>query len=155
MKKRQDNRQVKMLVSIINKADQKTLTETLNQYTVAMHFSGIGHGTARSHYRSYFGIDDVEKRVTFSLIPNYLERTLLNAVGKKLKLYMSGNGIAFTVPLSTISSIIEEPILSISDKEMAKIAKSTAGRCFFFAVDTAVSTATVTRKRSPDSPPGP
>ena len=100
MKKKQDEKRVKMLVSIINKADQKVLTETLNRYAVAMHFSGIGHGTARSHHRSYFGIDDVEKRVTFSLIPSFLEHTLLNAIGRELKLYLLGKGIAFTMPLS-------------------------------------------------------
>lgn len=120
MRKKQDDRQVKMLVSIISKADQEKLTETLNQYAVSMHFSGIGHGTARSHHRSYFGIDEVEKRVTFSLIPGHLESTLLTAIGKELRLYLIGKGIAFTMPLSGISNIIEDPILSTSDKESAR-----------------------------------
>lgn len=124
MKRKQDDKRVKILVSIINKADQEKLTETLNQYATAMHFSGIGHGTARSHHRSYFGIDDVEKRVTFSLIPSYLEHTLLNAIGRELKLYLLGKGIAFTMPLSGISNIIEEPILDTPDRETAKSTKS-------------------------------
>lgn len=123
MKKKQDDKRVKMLVSIINKRDQEKLTETLNHYCTSLHFSGIGRGTARSHHRSYFGIDDVEKRVTFSLIPNYLERVLLNAIGRELKLYLLGKGIAFTMPLSSISSIIEEPILLTPDKE-TRTAKS-------------------------------
>ena len=117
MKKRQDDKRVKMLVSIISKADQEKLTETLNRHCTAMHFSGIGHGTARSHHRSYFGIDDIEKRVTFSLIPGHLEHTLLNAIGRELKLYLLGRGIAFTMPLSSISNIVEEPILATPDKE--------------------------------------
>lgn len=124
MRKKQDTKQVKMLVSIINKADQEKLTETLNRYAVAMHFSGIGHGTARSHHRSYFGIDDVEKRVTFSLIPNYLEHTLLNAIGRELKLFLLGKGIAFTIPLSGISNLIEEPILATPEKEQSRHLKS-------------------------------
>lgn len=123
MKKKQDDKRVKMLVSIINKADQKKLTETLNKYCTAMHFSGIGHGTARSHHRSYFGIDDVEKRVTFSLIPEHLEHMLLNAIGRELKLYLLGKGIAFTLPLSSISNIVEEPIISTPEKE-TRIAKA-------------------------------
>ena len=123
MKKKQDDKRVKMLVSIINKADQEKLTETLNHYCTSLHFSGIGRGTARSHHRSYFGIDDVEKRVTFSLIPGYLEHALLNAIGRELKLYLLGKGIAFTMPLSSISSIVEEPILLTPDKE-TRTAKS-------------------------------
>jgi nitrogen regulatory protein PII len=128
MKRKQDDKRVKLLVSIIGKDGQEKLTETLNQYSVAMHFSGIGHGTARSHHRSYFGIDDVEKRVTFSLIPSYLERSLLNAIGKELKLYLTGNGIAFTMPLSAISNIIEEPILSTPERDELRGSKSPVSR---------------------------
>lgn len=124
MKKKQDDKRVKILVSIINKEDQEKLTETINKHCTAMHFSGIGHGTARSHHRSYFGFDEVDKRVTFSLIPGYLEHSLLNAVGTALKLYLLGRGIAFTIPLSGISSIVEEPILSTPEKAEGRNTKS-------------------------------
>ena len=115
--------QVKLLVSIINKADQAQLTSAINQVSTAMHFSGIGHGTARSNHRSYFGIDDVEKRVTFSLIPSNLETQILSAISRELKLYLFGKGIAFTMPLSAISSIVEEPILESAEKEKTTQAK--------------------------------
>ena len=110
--KKQQNKRVKVLVSIIGQADEAKLTEVINGFCVALHFSGIGHGTARSHHRSYFGLDEVEKRVTFSLIPSYLEKQMLGAAEKELKLYLAGKGIAFTLPLSAISNIIEEPILA-------------------------------------------
>ena len=117
MRKKQDDRQVKMLVSIISKADQEKLTETLNQYAVSMHFSGIGHGTARSSYRSYFGFNEIEKRIVFSLIPSTLENTILEAVGKELHLYLLGKGIAFTTPIATISNIVEDAVLSAPDRD--------------------------------------
>ena len=41
LKKKQGNKQVKLLVSIINKSDHEKLTETINQYATAMHFSGF------------------------------------------------------------------------------------------------------------------
>lgn len=116
MKTKRNNR-VKLLVSIINKDDQNALTDAINRICTAMHFSGIGHGTARSHHRSYFGIDDVEKRVTFSLIPSNLESQILTSVSRELKLYLFGKGIAFTLPLSAISSIVEEPILAAAERE--------------------------------------
>ena len=124
MRKKQDDKRVKLLVSIIGKDDQEALTETLNRHAVAMHFSGIGHGTARSHHRSYFGIDDVEKRVTFSLIPGSLEHSLLGAIGRELRLYLLGRGIAFTMPLSSISSIVEEAVLSSHEKDSSRESKS-------------------------------
>ena len=121
--KKSQNKRVKMMVSIIGQADEAKLTEVINGFGVAMHFSGIGHGTARSHHRSYFGLDDVEKRVTFSLIPSYLEKQILKAVENELKLYLAGRGIAFTMPLSAISSIIEEPILSSPEPKESRTAK--------------------------------
>ena len=121
--KKQANKRVKVLVSIIGSADEAKLTEVINRFGTALHFSGIGHGTARSHHRSYFGLDDVEKRVTYSLIPSYLEKQILFAVEKELKLYLAGRGIAFTLPLSAISNIIEEPILSSPEPKEARTTK--------------------------------
>ena len=121
--KKQSNRRVKVLVSIISHSDEAKLTEVINGFATALHFSGIGHGTARSHHRSYFGLDDVEKRVTYSLIPSYLEKQILFAVEKELKLYLAGRGIAFTLPLSAISNIIEEPILASPEIKEARTAK--------------------------------
>ena len=72
MKKRQEQKRTKLLVAIINKEDHDAYTASVNSLCTALHFSGIGHGTARSSYMSYFGINDIEKRVVFSIIP---ERT--------------------------------------------------------------------------------
>ncbi len=123
MKKNQTARQVKILIGIVNKDDQTKLAETINKYATALNFSGIGHGTARSHYRSYFGFNEIEKRVTFSLIPSYLEHTLLNAIGQELKLYLLGKGIAFTMPLSGVSNIVEDAVLSSPEREQVKDSK--------------------------------
>lgn len=119
MKKKQDRR-AKLLVAIINNEDEERLTSTINRYCNALNFSGIGHGTARSSYRSYFGFNDIEKRIVFSLIPSTLEHTILEAVGKELHLYLLGKGIAFTSPISTISNIVEDAVLSSPDREQTE-----------------------------------
>jgi hypothetical protein len=51
-----------------------------------------------------------------SLIPAGAEHNILSAVGHGLKLYLVGRGIAFTIPLSGISNIINDAILSGVDK---------------------------------------
>ncbi len=107
---------VKLLVGIINKEDEGRFTEIVNECATAMHFSGVGHGTARSSYMTYFGFNEIEKRVTMSLIPAGAEHNILSAVGHGLKLYLVGRGIAFTIPLSGISNIINDAILSGVDK---------------------------------------
>ena len=114
--KQEQKKQVKLLVGIINKEDETKLTDIVNEYATAVHFSGVGHGTARSSYMNYFGFNEIEKRITTSLIPSTLEHTILSAIGHGLKLYLVGRGIAFTVPLSGISSIINDAVLSSADK---------------------------------------
>ena len=109
-------KQVKLLVGIINKEDEDRFTEIVNECATAVHFSGVGHGTARSSYMNYFGFNEIEKRITMSLIPNTAEHTILSAVGHGLKLYLVGRGIAFTIPLSSISSIISGAVISGTEK---------------------------------------
>ena len=111
-----ENNRVKLLVGIINKEDEGKFGEIVNECATALHFSGVGHGTARSAYMNYFGLGEVEKRMTISLIPASAEHTILNAIGHGLKLYLVGRGIAFTTPLSGISNIINDAILSGVDK---------------------------------------
>lgn len=112
MKKTNTQKRVKLLIGIINKEDENKFSEIINECATALHFSGIGYGTARSNYMAYFGFNEIEKRVTMSLIPAEAERSILTAVGHGLKLYLVGRGIAFTLPLSGISNIINDAILS-------------------------------------------
>ena len=116
MKKTPEEKRVKLLVGIINKEDESLFTEIVNECATAIHFSGVGHGTARSSYMTYFGFNEIEKRVTMSLIPGNAEHNILSAVGHGLKLYLVGRGIAFTIPLSGISNILNDAILSGVDK---------------------------------------
>jgi len=117
-KKSSENvRRVKMMVCIIGREDEAALTEICNEQCVSLHFSAIAFGTAKSNYLSYLGLDEIEKRVVYSLIPDYCEERLLRAINKRLRLYLPGKGIAFTIPLATVSSIISNAVLSTPYKE--------------------------------------
>ena len=76
----QQTNKVKLLVGIINKEDESRFTEIVNECATAVHFSGVGHGTARSSYMTYFGFNEIEKRITMSLIPGGAELNILSAV---------------------------------------------------------------------------
>ena len=123
-----DQKRAKLLVCIIKKKDEIALAEAMNECCVSLHFSGIAFGTAKTHYMSYLGLDEVEKRLVYSLIPDYCERQVLRAINRRLKLYLVGNGIAFTIPLSGISSIVSNAILStpVRDEATTETNKNTA-----------------------------
>lgn len=124
IKKKLPEKRVKLLVGIINKEDESRFSELVNECATAVHFSGLGHGTARSSYMSYFGFNEIEKRITMSLIPDSAEHTILSTIGHGLKLYLVGRGIAFTVPLSGISNIINNAILSGEQKNDVQVRRA-------------------------------
>ena len=126
--RRTANNKVKLLISVIDKKDDARYSEIVNETTVAVSFSGIGHGTARSSYMSYFGFDEVEKRVAFSLFPERVERPLLANLNKGLRLFLPGRGIAFTVPLSGISNLVEGAVLAGADKNEKQDARVSSGK---------------------------
>lgn len=111
-----EDKRVKLLVGIINREDEERFTEIINEQCVALHFSGLGHGTAHSSYMTYFGFNEIDKRMTLSLIPERQEHEILSEIGHGLKLYLVGRGIAFTVPLSGISNIINDAIVTGSER---------------------------------------
>lgn len=110
--KRKQSKRAKLLIGIVNKEDEFAFTTAVNKCCTALHFSGVGHGTARTNYMSYFGINDIEKRVVFSIIPEPMENTVLKTIGQDLRLYLLGRGIAFTSPLSALSNIVEDAVLA-------------------------------------------
>ncbi len=116
MSKVAEENRVKLLVAIINREDDEKLTGIINESAVAIHYSGLGHGTAKSSYMNYFGFNEIEKKITMSLIPGRLEHHILSEIGHGLKLYLVGRGIAFTLPLSGISNIINDAIVSGAEK---------------------------------------
>ena len=126
--KRPIRKKAKLLVAIIDKKDELRYSEIVNETTVAVSFSGIGHGTARSSYMSYFGFDDVEKRVAYSLFPESVERMLLTNLREGLRLFLPGRGIAFTVPLSGISNLVEGAILAGVEKNEKQDGKPSSGK---------------------------
>ena len=110
-------KRAKLLVCILGKEDELKLPEICNECCISLHFSSIAFGTARSNYLTYLGLNEIEKRITYSIIPNYCETRVLRAINKKLRLYLMGKGIAFTVPLSGISNIISNAVLSTPYRE--------------------------------------
>lgn len=104
----------KVLVSIVNKGDEHSLKEILDDVSVSLSFVFSGSGTARSAVLDYLGIGQTEKSVLISLIPEYDEETIMREIRAKLALYLVGRGISFTIPLSAVSEIIANGITGAS-----------------------------------------
>lgn len=94
--------ELSMLVTI---TDRKLTRKFLDFYTeegIPVAIVTMGMGTASSEILDYFGLDGSEKGVLFHFVTGESWKHLKRQLNTKMKIYIPGIGIAFTVPMSSI-----------------------------------------------------
>ena len=95
---------IKWLITIVDRGKGETAVSILNRIHSGVHLIGLGKGTASSEIMDYLGLDEPEKDIVMSLIPQPLEKRMLHALGQDMALAAPGKGIAFTLSLDSIST---------------------------------------------------
>jgi len=114
---------VKLLVSIINHGEGARLNEILDESSISLSMTFAGTGTARSQVLDYLGIGETEKDVLFSLIPEADEDAIIRAIRSQMSLYLVGKGISFTIPLSAVSEIVANGLISAAKEKTIEAGK--------------------------------
>ena len=102
---------IKLLVMIYN--NEKKLKNILKKYKLNFNVMTYGSGTASLSLLTYFGLDKVKKSLYFSLISSSIEEKVLQELETKLNLKQIGEGIGFTISLTSSNKFIKD----ILDKE--------------------------------------
>jgi len=97
---------LKMLFIITN--EEKKLNQFVNKFNLPFNTIFHGIGTASKSMLDFFGLVPCEKIILMSIIPDYLEDDIINNLHKKFKLQEIGNGIGFTIPLSSSSKYVKD-----------------------------------------------
>ena len=85
--------------------DRKAINKYLDLYRendLHVMYLTLGYGTVSSEILDYFGLDSKEKAVSFSVMQDSSWENIKMQLQKKLKIDAPGEGIAFTIPLSSI-----------------------------------------------------
>ena len=90
-----------MLSIIVNHSDEKKIIKIINKYKIGFKVVMYGEGTASSSLLEYFDLNDEEKAIIVSILPNILCKNLLKELKDKIKVDDLGKGIAFSIPLSS------------------------------------------------------
>lgn len=90
-----------MLVVIVNHTDEAKILKIINKYKVGFKYVMYGEGTASSSLLEYFDLNDEEKSIIVSVLPNILCKKILIEISDKIKVNESGKGILFSIPLSS------------------------------------------------------
>jgi len=64
----------------------------------------LGKGTAKSEILDYLGLGQTEKDVVISVVHENNVRNAMNMLKEKMHLKEPGNGIAFSIPISSVDS---------------------------------------------------
>ena len=100
---------IKLLIVIYN--DEKKIKHLFKKYKLSYNVMTYAKGTASTSLLNYLGLDEVKKSIYFSLIPATLEKLILKELSNKLKLNEIGNGIAFTISLTSSNKFIKDNLV--------------------------------------------
>ena len=113
-------RTFKLLVTILDRNRGEKVVSICRERGVLFQMVCLGHGTASSEILDCLGLGQTEKAVVLSLVPGGGVPGLLEAFSEKLQIKGPGNGIAFTVPLSSLGSTltaVSEKMGEVEEKE--------------------------------------
>ncbi len=102
---------ISMIVTIVNRGKGEKITALLNAEGVIFNLCMLGHGTADSELLDYLGLGETEKDVILSAVAASHAPVLLQKLKKEMSLDKAGNGIAFTIPVTSVGGPVTLKIL--------------------------------------------
>lgn len=99
---------MKCLVVIADRGKAGRVCKVLSQHGLGIQYVMLAHGTAHSVFIDYLGLAEPEKEIVLALAPDTSLKGVLGDLSRKMQLDIPGKGIAFTVPLSSITKTAME-----------------------------------------------
>ena len=94
---------IKLIVCIIERGKAERITGLCLQERIALHLTLHGYGTADSAVLDYLGLGETEKDVVLMCIRESAADGFLRRLSVELHLNRPGQGIAFSIPLSSVA----------------------------------------------------
>ena len=98
--------QMAMIMSIVERGSGGKLVKLYDKHQIFTHIRFEGQGTATSEILDILGLGGSEKDVIVSITTRPAALTLMGKLDDELRGAAPGRGIAFTMPLSALSSLI-------------------------------------------------
>lgn len=95
---------IKMLITIVDRGKGEKIAEMLRENNVLYNMILLGNGTAKSELLDYLGLGQTEKDIVLSVINEDDVQTVMKKLNENMHMAEPGNGIAFTIPISSVDS---------------------------------------------------
>lgn len=96
------SKKLSLIVAIVNRHQGEKVSKLLNSENLTFNYIFLGHGTASSELLNYLGIGETEKDIVLSSAPAEKVPALMEQLQRELHLEKAGNGVAFTIPISSV-----------------------------------------------------
>lgn len=90
------------MIAIIDRNRTREFAEFYEKYGISVNFIMLGKGTAGNEILDYFGLENTEKSVIFSVVTRENWKKIRSGMQKEMDIDIPGTGIAFVVPVSSI-----------------------------------------------------
>lgn len=91
-----------LMIAIIDRNRTREFAEFYEKYGISVNFIMLGKGTAGNEILDYFGLENTEKSVIFSVVTRENWKKIRSGMQKEMDIDIPGTGIAFVVPVSSI-----------------------------------------------------
>lgn len=109
---------IKALITIVDRGNGEEITKMYRDNCIIYNMILLGHGTAKSEILDYLGLGRTEKDIILSVAPEKSIKPALKILKEKFHLDRPGNGIAFSIPISSLDSALSlEYICSLIDRK--------------------------------------
>lgn len=99
---------IKLIVTITRRGTGTKMVDFYKRNQLHYDFICLGMGTATSEILDYLGLEETEKDVVITMAPAIKIPGVLTGITEQFHLDKPGNGIVFTVPLSSISARVPQ-----------------------------------------------
>lgn len=120
---------IHLVVTIVDRGKQDHVLSVCNENHAPVSMISLGHGTARTEILDMLGIGETQKNVILSPVTESAVPLLLERMASRLKMRYPGNGIAFAIPVSSISGRIYRALThnELSEEERSKTDMTSQG----------------------------
>lgn len=105
------------LLFVIND-DEDKISILSDEFALLFNTVMHGEGTASPGILDFLGLKKTEKTIFTSIIPDIREKEILAYIKKEMKIKEIGNGIAFTIPLSSSPTYVKDTFVGKKGAEM-------------------------------------
>ena len=103
---------LELMITIVNRRKADFFLDLIQSFDVNMQLSALGTGTADAEMLNLLGLADSDKTVIFSVIGEARAPEALRTLEEKFRTIKDGQGIAFTVPFSSVIGVSVYAFLS-------------------------------------------